>query len=254
MDYFWKENKKFVIAVAGGLAFLAIYFSFVLGPIRGGADAASRERSKARGEIEKRMHQGVPTEDALVAARRDPNRKVLSGMAPEVAFALSDRFALRKGDKAEDVKYDSLRLDLVKELQKKSVDGRLNFPQNVSLPDEMTDENAAEVLARLAVVERMTLLCIESEIEKIEAIDAQHGMDRDARRKSTFLAKHTVLVKLVGKQEAIFKVLHGAQKKGSFLAVTQFDMTRPDATKDQFEATIVVAFLKVDDKAVLETR
>ena len=52
----------------------------------------------------------------------------------------------------------------------------------------------------------------------------------------------------------MFKLVHGAQKKGSFLAVTQFDMGRPDATKDLFESSITAAMLKIDDKAALEAK
>src|SRR6185503_13995497 len=217
------------------------YFSFVLGPIRKGAEDAAGARLKAKREIERRMQQGVPTEDALVSARRDRDQKKrqLAEMTPQVAFSLGDRFMIRKGDKAKDLAeyYQNLKLDLVKELQKKSVEGKLQFPQNVGLPDDIGEENAAEVLARCAVVERLVTLAVESDIDKIETLDGQYMMDRDERssKKSQFLTKYTVFIKVVGKVESIFKLVHGAQKKGSFLAVTNFDLSRPDATKDLFE-------------------
>jgi hypothetical protein len=258
MEYFWKENKKFVIAVGGGIVFVMLFYSFVLGPIRKGAEEAARTRLNAKRDIERRMQQGVPTEDALVAARRDreQKRRQLAEMTPQVTFNLGDRFTKHKGDKLEDIKYDSLKLDLVKELQKKSVEGKLQFPQNVGLPDDITEENAQEVLARCAVVERLVTLAVESDIDKIETLDGQYMMDRDERssKKSQFLTKYSVFIKVVGKQESVLKMVHGAQKKGSFLAVTTFDMSRPDATKDLFEASIAVAFLKVDDKAGLDAR
>lgn len=260
MEYFWKENKKFVIAVAGGLVFLMLYYSFVLGPVRKGAADAARDRLNAKRDIERRMQQGVPNDDALVAARRDRDvkRRQLGEMTPQVGFALNERFVLRKGDKAKDVSeyYQNLKLDLVKELQKKSVEGKLAFPQTVGLPDDIGEDNAAEVLARCAVVERLVTLAVESDIEKIETLDGQYLMDRDERssKKSQFLTKYSVFIKVLGRQESVFKMVHGAQKKGSFLAVTHFDLTRPDATKDLFEASIAVAFLKVDDKAGLETK
>ena len=258
MEYFWKENKKFVVAVVGGLVLLFCYYSFVLAPIRKGAADAARDRLNAKKDIERRMQLGVPNEESLVAARRDRDqkRRQLAEMAPQVAFTLSDRFPLHKGDKVEDIKYDSLKLDLVKELQKKSVEGKLQFPQNVGLPDDITEENAQEVLARCAVVERLVTLAVESDIDKIETLDGQYMMDRDERssKKSQFLTKYSVFIKVVGKQDSVFKLVHGAQKKGSFLAVTNFDLSRPDATKDLFEASIAVAYLKVDDKAGLETK
>src|SRR5262245_38585637 len=181
MEYFWKENRKFVIAVVGGLIFLIVYYSAVLGPIRKGAADAARERLNAKRDIERRMQQGVPTEDALVAARRDRDQKKrqLAEMAPQVAFALSDRFVVRKGDKAKDLSeyYQNLKLDLVKELQKKSVEGKLAFPQAVGLPDDIGEENAGEVLARCAVVERLVTLAVESDIDKIETLDGQYMME-----------------------------------------------------------------------------
>jgi len=260
MEYFWKENKKFVLAVGGGIVALMLYYSFVLGPVRKGASDAARDRLNAKRDIERRMQQGVPTEEALVAARRDRDlkRRQLGEMSPQVAFALNERFVVRKGDRAKDLSeyYLNLKLDLVKELQKKSVEGKLSFPQAVGLPDDVAEENAAEVLARCAVVERLVSLAVESDIEKIETLDGQYLMDRDERssKKSQFLTKYSVFIKVVGKQESVFKMIHGAQKKGSYLAVTHFDLARPDATKDLFEASIAVAYLKVDDKAGLEAR
>jgi hypothetical protein len=260
MEYFWKENKKFVLAVGGGIVFLMLYYSFVLGPIRKGAADAARDRLNAKRDIERRMQQGVPTEDSLVSARRDreQKRRQLGEMAPQVSFKLNERFVLRKGDKAKDLSeyYQNLKLDLVKELQKKSVEGKLAFPQTVGLPDDIAEDNAAEVLARCAVVERLVALAVESDLDKIETLDGQYMMERDDRssKKSQFLTKYSVFIKVAGKQESVFKLVHGAQKKDSYLAVTQFDLTRPDSTKDLFEASIAVAFLKVDDKAGLDAR
>jgi hypothetical protein len=260
MEYFWKENKKFVIAVGGGFVFVLLFYSFVLGPIRKGAADALRERMNAKRDIERRMQLGVPTEDSLVAARRDRDqkRRQLAEMAPQVTFALGDRFVVRKGDKAKDLSeyYQNLKLDLVKELQKKSVEGKLSFPQTVGMPDDIGEDNAVEVLARCAVVERLVTVAVESDLEKIETLDGQYQMERDDRssKKSQFLTKYSVYIKVVGKVESVFKMVHGLQKKGSYLAVTQFDLTRPDATKDVFEAAIAVAYLKVDDKAGLDAR
>ena len=70
MEYFWKENKRFVLAVAGGLAFLILYQSLVLGRIRSAGDLAERTRRNRQLEIERKMAQGVPTEESLVAPAR----------------------------------------------------------------------------------------------------------------------------------------------------------------------------------------
>ena len=255
MEYFWKENKRFVIAVAGGLAFLILYQSFVLGKIRGAADLAERTRRNKQMEIERKMAQGVPSEDSLVAARRDrdQNRKVLATMAPETTFTVPERFLLKPKSPAKEV-YDNLVIELTEQLREKSTNGRVAFPQTLGMPDTVVAENAPELMLRLAVVERLVTLCVDAECEKIESINPLHGADQDERssKKSRFLTKYSVFIRFSGKAEAIFRVVHGVQKKGSYLAVTQFEMSRPDATKDVFEAGLGVALLKVDDKGALE--
>lgn len=257
MEYFWKENKRFVIAVAGGLAFLILYQSFVLGRIRGAADSAERTRRSKKAEIERKMAQGVPTDDALVAGRkdRDANRRELAKLGPDTVFTISERFQKPKG-KGKEAKehYDDQLIKLTKELSERATEGRVAFPATLGMPDTVQDDQVAEMLTRLAVVDRMVNLIVDAECEKIESINPVHGSEQDEKssKKSRFLTKYSVFVKFHGKAEAVFKVIHGAQKKGSYLAVTQFEMTRPDATKDVFEASLGVALLKVDDKGELE--
>lgn len=258
MEYFWKENKRFVIAVGGGFFVLLFYFIFVLWPIRAGAAEAANRRIRERRELERRMAQGVPTPDGLAAGRRDRDQtqKELAKMSPEVTFTLSDRFVKPK---KEDIKsyYDNLKLNLTKELQQKATSGKVAFPQTLGLPDDVGDDNAVEVLSRLAIVDRLVNLAVDSEAEKIDVIDAQYGTQGDTRggpavKKSTFLTKYSVFMKMTGKVESVFRVIHGIQKKGNYLALTHFELGRTDATKDLFEASIAVALLSVDDKAGFE--
>jgi len=257
MEYFWKENKRYVLAVGGGFLFLMLYNSFVLGPIRSGAAEAVRSRTREKTELERKMAQGVPNDDGLAAGRRDreQNRKQLASMTPEVVFNLPEKFQKPKRESIKSY-FDNLKLDLVKDLQTKAVGGKVAMPANLGLPNDINDETATEILSRLAVAERLVNLAVDSEVEKIETLDAEYGMERDERssKKSQFLTKYSVFMKVTGRAESIFRILHGAQKKGSYLALTHFEIGRPDATKDSFEASIGVALLKVDDKAGLETK
>jgi hypothetical protein len=256
MEYFWKENKRFVLAVGGALVFLLFFYIFALWPIRGGAEGAISSRNQKKRDLEKKMAQGVPTPDGLSSGRRDrdQNQKLLGSMTPEVAFVLDKKFVKQKGENIKTY-FDNLKLDLVAQLKEKA-SGKVALPTGYGLPDDVSDDTAVEVLSRLAVVERIVTLAVDSDVEKIDVVDAQYGMERDERtsKKSQFLTKYSVFVKITAKAESVFKVLHGAQKKGSYLAVTQFDMTRPDATKDLFEGSFVVSLLRVDDKGALEAK
>jgi len=255
MDYFWKENKRFVLATAGAFVFLLLYNGFVLSPISKAAAAAAATRTNKKRDLERRMAQGVPNDDGLVAGRRDAkqNKDLLAKMGPEVAFTIDDKFHKPKKKDLREY-FDNLKLDLVEHLRKKAVEGRVSLTSNIGMPEDISDETAAEALARLAVVERLVLLAIGSGVEKIDVVDAQQDRDDRGAKKSQYLTKYSVVMKLVGKSESVFKVVHGAQKKGSFLAVTQFEMGRPDATKDLFEASITAALLKIDEKAGLEAK
>jgi hypothetical protein len=257
MEYFWKENKRFVIAVGGGLAVLILYQALVLGKIRGAAELAERTRRNKQTELERKMAQGVPTDESLQIARRDRDltRKQLAAMAPETAFVIPDRFKPKgRSPKDQKTEYEDLVISLTKELAEKATNGRLAFPQSLGLPEPVPEDAVPEMMTRLAVVDRLANLCIESECEKIESINPTHGADQDERssKKSRFLTKYSVFIRFSGTAEHIFRVVHGVQKKGSYLAVTQFEMSRPDATKDVFEAALGVALLKIDEKGALE--
>jgi hypothetical protein len=257
MEYFWKENKRFVVAVGGGLLFLLLYNGFVLSKLRAGASEAANARSREKRELERKMSQGVPNDEGLVAGRRDrdQNRKLLAAMVPEVGFTLGERFQKKKLSALVN-DFDNLKLDLSKALGEKAVDNKVALTTSAQLPASISEETATEVLSRLAVFERIVTLAIDSGVEKIETVDAEYGMERDERnsRKSQFLTKYSCFIKVNGKQESIFRLIHGAQKKGSYLAVTHFEMGRSDATKDLFEASIGVSLLKVDDKAGLDAK
>jgi hypothetical protein len=246
MDYFWKENKKFVAIVGGAFILFLIYNGVVLGGIRKRAEDAARRRVSEKRDLERRMEKGVPTPESLAAARSDKEKsaRLLAKMAPEVTFAVHEKF---QKPKKENVKsfYDDVKLELLKQLREKSVSGKVAFPVSIGLPEDITDETSGEVLARLAVVERLVIAAVDSEVDKIEVIDAQQTLDE----KSTFLTKYPVYLKVVGKSESVFRLVHALQKKGSYLAVTRFEMGRADATKDLFETSIGVALLKLDEKA-----
>jgi hypothetical protein len=258
MDYFWKENKKFVLAVGAGVLVAFFYNMFVLGPLGRSAGRAKDALQKEKGELRARMANGVPSEESLRAARagRDRSKLTLTALVNDVAFKSPEKF--KKPDR-ETLKahFENLKLDLYKALHEKAVGSKIAFPPNLGLDDNAADDTAAEYLQRLAIVERLAQLAIDADVEKIELLDGLAGAgsrEEGPSKKPPFLSKYGVFMKFSGKAESVFKVLHGVQKKGLYLAVSHFEAIRDDGTKDQFAATISVAMLKVDEKASLETR
>ena len=261
MEYFWKENKKFILAIVGGAIFFYLYHSFVISPLKASASGAKNKRLLEKRELERKMEQGVAAEETLTLARRDRelNRKSLATMAQEVVFKMPDKFQKPDQESAK-AHYDNLKLDLTTELKDKAVKGKVALPAMLLPGDDRTDEQVAEMLLRLAVVERLVTLAIESGVEKVDAVDGLHGVDSGPDvspgdpKNPVYLRKYSVSMRFSGREEAIFRVLHGAQKKGMYLAVTHFEVTRSNPTKDLFEALIVAALLKVDEKAPMEAK
>lgn len=258
MDYFWKENKKFVIAVGAGLLAMLFYWLFVLGPLGSGAERAKKSLAKEKGDLKAMMANGVPSEDSIRSARmsRDRFKQALTGMIADSNFKAPDRY--RKPDR-ESAKshFESLNIDVYKELRDKAVNAKIAFPSSLGFGDQVTDDVAPEYLARLAAVERLAQLAIDAEVEKIEAIDGLSGAgsrDEGPAKKGAYLTKYGVFMKFTGKAESVFKLLHGVQRKGQFLAVNTFEAIRDDSTKDQFSANIAVILFKVDEKGSLDVR
>jgi hypothetical protein len=257
MDYFWKEHKRFLIAVGGGLVGFLLVNGFVLAPLREKAHLASRKLSTERVELEARMREGVPSPETLRVAQieREQARKLVSSLAADVSFKAPERF--RKPKEGARSTYDDLKIKVNDELQARAVKQRITYTK-FSMGDDASDDRLDEYFLRLAAAERLASLAIESEVERIEALDPMSGGARGGEEpgaaKASFLTKHALTMKFSGSASSVFKVLHGVQKKGAFLAVTQFETRRPDASKDLFDASIAVALLRVEEKAPLEAR
>lgn len=259
MDYFWKENKKYLIAVAAGVAFAFVFNLFVLSPLKANSEKVARDRRIKENEFAAAVKAGVPTEDTLGLARNELRRTkdLLGSLRDELVFKEAERFQKPPGGETLKAHYLFLKDDLYKELKSKASALGL-FPPNFMLEaagDLIPDELARELLVRLAIVERLVLLAVESKVDRIEQIDALSGVDRKEEpvtKKGGFLNKYSVYMKVKGNSQSIFKLLHGTQKKGSFLAVSQFECVQEDPSKDLFSAGITVSLLRVNEAASLE--
>jgi hypothetical protein len=252
MEYFWKENKRFVVAVAGGLLFAMLYHSFVVSPLRKGEGVALQTRDRERKALEARMGNGVPSAELLADLQRDCDlkRKALATVVADVSFKVGDAFkAPSKGGAKE--RYDQVKVDLDKELRSKA-SGKMEMPKLIGIETDAADETAPELLLRLSVVERLVDLALAAKVEKVEVVDALSGMGSGEPRKGVFLATYPVFMKFRGTEQAVFGMLHAVQKKGQFLAVTQFHAQKEDLGKDVVGGSIGVALLSVDEKATID--
>ncbi len=265
MEYFWKENKKFLISVGAGLLVVLLYRWFVLSPINAKADAAASRLSAEERSLSARVERGgVAEEDTIKLAENELRRTkdLLASLAADMSFKEGERF--QKPENQTWVEhYNAEKLEVFNRL-KEIARPLSNYPKEI-LGLREAEENINEILAqelllRLAVVDRLVRAAVEARVDRIDVIDAvplvHSGSRRDevVTKKCAFLNKYTVHMAFKGEQRAVFKVLHEIQKKGSFLAVSQFDVDHRDPTKDYLEAVLRVSLLKIDPKAPLEAK
>jgi hypothetical protein len=256
MDYFWKENKVYVVAAGAGALGALLYWMFLVSPFRTEAASAARQRASEKAAYETLIAQGVPARNAPAdaATDRDDSQKALAALVKDVAFKPADRF--RKPDAEAKSHYEDLKLKVEKELKEKATKAKIEFQGGLGLGDDNRDDLLPELLLRLAVVDRVVSAAIEAGVEKIEAVDGLYGANDSgaANRKGAFLNAHAVFLKVRASSEAAFRILHGVQRKGAYLAVTQFAWAQDDPGRDLGAVSITVAVLKVDEKAPLEPK
>ena len=256
MDYFWKENKKFVIATGAGLLVLVLYWSFLVSPFRKEAARAASDRLRERREYETLISQGVPAKDAPAAAAldRDESQKVLASLLKDIAFKPAKRFEMPP--KEAKGHYEDLKLNVQTELKEKAAKAKIDFAGGLGMGDDVRDDLLPELLLRLAVVERVVDAAVAAGVEKIEAVDglANAGDSGPALKKGAFLNAYSVFLKVRASSEAAFRILHGVQQKGNYLAVTQFAWAQDDPARDLGAVSLTVAVLRVDEKAPLEPK
>ena len=257
MDYFWKENKVYVIAAGAGALGALLYWMFLVSPFRQEAASAARQRANEKSAYETLIAQGVPARNAPAdaATDRDDSQKALAALVKDVAFKPSDRFRKPDGEAAKSF-YQDQKLKVEKELKEKAAKAKIEFQGGLGLGDDDRDDLLPELLLRLAVIERVVSTAIEAGVEKIEAVDGLAGANDSgpANRKGAFLNAHSVFLKVRASSEAAFRILHGVQRKGAYLAVTQFAWAQDDPGRDLGAVSITVAVLRVDEKAPLEPK
>src|SRR5262245_55207873 len=123
MDYFWKENKKFVVAVGAGALVTLLYWSFLVSPFRAQAVAAARDRGNEKRQFEALIAQGIPAKDAVASATqdRDEMSKALAALVKDVGFKPGDRF--KKADRDQ---YEDLRIKILKDLRDKATKAKID--------------------------------------------------------------------------------------------------------------------------------
>jgi len=258
MEYFWKQNKIFVLAIAGGLVVVMIWYWLVLAPLNATAEQLRNERVTAEEELRTKMAAGVATEDMVTRGQKDLDRtkETVKGLVGDMASEPRDPFkaSFEKGPSV----FLDVNLSMWKKLIEQAQGKRCEIKQkqspfgNIANP---SPEAARELLLRLQLVEKVCSVAIESGIDSIEKVipvaPSAGSRDKGANEavsEAKFLNALTVKMTLRGPSNAIFKAIHALQKKGEFYAVTGFNCRKDGEHEDRWECELEASALLINEK------
>ncbi len=259
MEYFWKQNKIYIIAVAAVLVVVGLWWMFVLGPINKGAQDFKDERGQAQTELEAKMAGGVATEDMIARGQKDLERTqaLVKSLLADAAYVPKDPFNPPDATAAQ-VFYDG-NLTTWKNI--KASAGRVHLMQTTSpFPaiQQASPSLARELLARLAVMNRVVDLAIKSRVTRIEKVnplpDFEVDKMQDGSMRQQFLNVLPVKLTVTASSASLFALVHGLSKKGEgYVALLGFSAVpaAEDERADQWKCDLEVAALVVNEKLPL---
>ncbi len=261
MNYAWQERKKFAVPVAVGAAVLVIWYFFILSGINRAIDIDIAKRKSAEMLLRSRMVAGVPTDE--VVGRSDRDRATfqndLKAIRDKLEFRVEESFKVKEGQSTA-AKFGRERTAVHGKIETRAnsigfpkIDSRLGFPATFS---DLSEPVLAEWLLRLAIVQRVCMLSMDSsvtELKLVEVVPGEHQEDPTIGA-DHFLGVLTVKFSVKGPAESVLKLCHGLQQEGpAYLALEAAEVTYSDPTRNLLGAVLTVGALVVRPEGVLIT-
>ncbi len=254
MDYWLKENKRFLIGVAGMAVFALLYWIVVLGPIRRGAKKATDQLSASRQNFAVLSAGGVPDERALDQASSDlrAHEQKLDELVRRLRLAVEEKYLSK--DKYANFRehFEARKLEVRDELSDLAGADRESF--GFGAPVLENEAAYQDGLLRLGVAAAAVKLAVPAAESggKITAVEPFRA-SQNPEPTEVFARRMPIEMKVVGTAESLFRILHAFQTKGGYLCVDTLSIGRAATSgQDLFEASIVVSGLVVDPTKPLE--
>ncbi|MBI2931299.1 MAG: hypothetical protein HYY16_06580 [Planctomycetes bacterium] len=251
MEYWWKENRGLVVPAAAGVVVVCAWYFAVVGGIEEKTALLRRQRVAAEQKLQAQMKAGVPSEDTLSRARRDLEREKerMEELTREMGLKVPASHQVQARNTAGETFMKTKEDETRKKIRDAAARSGVSLPSNAlgfseNLFEGVDDALGKELLARLAIVEKVSLGAVEAGVSRIDAVNAEGS---ETTEKAEFLARLSVRLKVTGTSEAVFKWLHAVQKRGDFLAVDEFKATKESPHEDVFSAEMDVSGLVLQD-------
>jgi len=242
LDAFWQENKRFLIAVGGGVVLFLIGW-MVIASFFGDELAAQRRRKKA---LEADLEQPMYSSSALGAARAENEalEQVFAELAGRVEFEPRPEFALRPSDSASS-RYFGVVSDVRDDLMTRCGRAGLAFPDDLGLPKlaPTREQEIARYLEALDVIEATLQMGIEAGCERFDRLRIELDPRLRSNRPVEGLEKTLIECRLVGAAPPMVALLGLLQQErdGRVILVERADMQAARTAGDDVRLDLVLS-------------
>ncbi len=241
LESYWQENRRFVLAVAGGaLGFLVAWWA-IDGYL--GSDLRRLESSRARlsqGLGEPMFQQG---EQELAQQENEALRSAVTRLRAAVEFVPRERFAVPPGSAASG-RYLAVVSDVREDLLLRAGRAGLSLPGDLGLPAlaPTKDQEIVRTLEALDAIERALQRALEAGVERVDSIRIKLDPRLSAGKPIDDLEKTLVELRLSGPAIPLVRLIGFLQepREGAALLVERAEVSPARARRDEVQLEIVL--------------
>jgi hypothetical protein len=247
LNDYWQENKRFVMAVGGGLVLFAIgemmIGSFV------GDELVARRAEVARKQRSLREARYGSSERSTARQENQALLEAVGTLEEHVTYPTRPEFQIEPARGSATNQYfarvQEVRERLLREAGRQGMrlDGNLGLPT----PAPTREEEIERHLQALDLVERVCDLALEAGVERVEDIQISLDTGFLSGRASGPFEKTRVKIELRGPSTPIVRLLEATQDpaRGAPLVVDQLDMAPQTNKPEEAEAEVTFAIVRL---------
>ncbi len=211
LNEFWQENKRFVLAVVGGV----VVFFIALKVIDGKFHQRAAQRQAAIRRVQGDLAQPLFDTQDLARAREQAGalETALVELMPQVEFRPRARFALDDVGGSINARYFAVGSSVSEELRQLAGRSNMRLPDNLGLPPAVVDEGEiARYLECLDVVDDVVRLAADVGVERIGEVRMRLDPRLLAGRPLGTLERNAVEIELSGAAGPLVRLLALSQQ------------------------------------------
>ncbi len=241
LESYWQENRRFVLAVAGGALGFLVAWWVIDGFL--GSDLRRLEQSRARLSQDLGQPMFQPSEQDQALRQNEALRASVARLRAAVEFVPRERFAVPPGSTASG-HYLTLVSEVREGLLLRAGRAGLSLPSDLGLPAlaPTKDQEILRTLEALDALERALERAIEAGVERVDTIRIKLDPRLSAGKPIDDLEKTLVELRAVGPSSPLVRwlVLLQEPRKEASLLVERAEVTPARARRDEVQLDLVL--------------